>query len=98
MQIPQTVSRSNYLPVRVVQYVVDDESNPADHVVDSKDTKVIVSGDVAPVQKPGKTLPVHDWEQERQNAVTHMTHLFLRPCPNILERENYGVKSSKFCF
>jgi hypothetical protein len=68
-----------------VNYVVDDgEENKKTTVLDSKDAKSIVPGDIGPVQKPDKTwkqrsgiLPDHNWEQGRENAVTPMAHLFL---------------------
>ena len=63
----------------------DCNANTNTCVVDSKDAKSIVPGDIAPVQKPMKTwkqqsgiLPDHDWEQGRTNAVTPMAHLFLQ--------------------
>ena len=53
-------------------------------MVNSKDAKSTVLGDIAPVQKPMKIwhhwsgiLPDHDWEQGRTNKVTPMAHLFL---------------------
>lgn len=53
-------------------------------MVDSKDAKSIVPGDISPVQKPMKTwkqrlgiLPDHDWDQGRSNAITPMAHLLL---------------------
>lgn len=68
-----------------VNFIADDcAKNVNTCVVDSKDAKSIVPGDIAPVQKPMKTwkqrsgiLPDHDWEQGRANAVTPMAHLFL---------------------
>lgn len=68
-----------------VNFISDDcAANKRDCVVDSKDAKSTVPGDIAPVQKPMKTwkqrssiLPDHDWEQGRTNAVTPMAHLFL---------------------
>ena len=68
-----------------VNYVVDDCAvNKNTCMVDSKDAKSIIPGDITPVQKPMKTwkqrsgiLPDHDWEQGRANAVTPMAHLFL---------------------
>ena len=52
-------------------------------LVVSKDAKVIVPGDIAPVQRPAPTwksqveLPDHTWDQSHTNAVTPMTFLFL---------------------
>ena len=60
-------------------------------LVDSKDAKAKVHADVSPVQKPGKTwqkmvLPDHDWSRLAHNAVTLITHLFLKT-ESILEEE-----------
>ena len=68
-----------------INFIVDDcEENKNNYMVDSKDAKSIVPGDISPVQKPMKTwkqrsgiLPDHDWEQGRSNAITPMAHLFL---------------------
>ena len=68
-----------------VTFIVDEcEENKTSYMVDSKDAKSIVPGDISPVQKPMKTwkqrsgiLPDHDWEQGRSNAITPMAHLFL---------------------
>ena len=51
-------------------------------LLDSKDAKCIVCGDIAPVLKPGKSwanfeTPDHSFDQSRVNAVTPMTHLFM---------------------
>ena len=51
-------------------------------MVISKDAKSIVCGDIAPVQKPGRSwkprnLPDHSWDQSRVNAITPMTFLFV---------------------
>ena len=67
-----------------VNFIVDDcQANTNSGVVDAKDAKSIVPGDIAPVQNPMKTwkqcsgiLPDHDWEQGRTNTVTPMAHLF----------------------
>ena len=53
-----------------------------DCVVDSKDAKTIICGDIQPVQNPGKSwkqisYPDHTFDQSRTNAVYPMTHLFL---------------------
>ena len=57
----------------------DCAANVNNCVVDSKDGKSIVPGDIAPVQNPMKMwkqrsgiLLDHDWEQGRTNAVTHL--------------------------
>lgn len=68
-----------------INFIVDDcEENKNNYMVDSKDAKSIVPGDISPVQKPMKTwkqrsgiLPDHDWEQGQSNAITPMAHLFL---------------------
>lgn len=69
----------------VVNYACDYASlHEESTLVDSKDAKRIVCGDVAPVQQTGKVWTNsieyldHDWDQSRANAVTPMTHLFLR--------------------
>ena len=51
-------------------------------MVDAKDAKAIVCGDIDPVQRPGKswrkrTVLDHSWNQARDNAVTPMTHLLV---------------------
>jgi hypothetical protein len=67
-----------------VNYLCDYAAKSSENVlVDSKDAKKIVCGDITPVQKPGRMwkvveYPDHDWNQSRTNAVTPMTHLFLR--------------------
>ena len=67
-----------------VNYLCDYAAKFSENVlVDSKDAKKIVCGDITPVQKPGRMwkvveYPDHDWNQSRTNAVTPMTHLFLR--------------------
>lgn len=53
-----------------------------DCVIDSKDAKTIICGDIQPVQNPGKswkaiTYENHTFDQSRTNAVYPMTHLFL---------------------
>lgn len=68
-----------------INFIVDDcEENKNNYMVDSKDAKSIVPGDISPVQKPMKTwkqrsgiLPDHDWEQGRSNAITPLAYLFL---------------------
>ena len=69
----------------VVNYACDYASlHEENTLVDSKDAKRIVCGDVRPVQHTGKVWTDnieyldHDWDQSRINAVTPMTHLFLR--------------------
>ena len=64
---------------------------PDNILVDSKDAKAKIHADVSPVQKPGKTwrkiiLPDHDWSRLAHNAITPMTHLFLKT-ETILEEE-----------
>ncbi len=49
----------------------------------SRDAKATVLGDIAPVQRPGRSwrrdvLTDHTWDQSQTNAVTPMTFLFLQ--------------------
>lgn len=66
-----------------VNYLVDSASKNANgFLLDSKDAKCIVCGDIAPVLKPGRSwlnfeTPDHSFDQSRVNAVTPMTHLFM---------------------
>ena len=58
------------------------KKTPNNCMIDSKDAKAIVSGDIQPVQYPGKSWkPIayedHTFDQSRVNAVVPMTHLFL---------------------
>lgn len=62
-----------------------DEANQyeASCMIDSKDAKCIINGELPPVLKPGKTwksieYPDHTFDQSRNNAVTPITHLFLQ--------------------
>ena len=60
-------------------------------MVDSKDAKAKIHADESPVQKHGKmwrisTLSDHDWNRLAHNAITPMTHLFLK-METILEDE-----------
>ena len=65
----------------------------SDCVVDSKDAKTIICGDIQPVQNPGKSwkpisYPDHTFDQSRTNVVYPMTHLFLddiRKCSSLSE-------------
>lgn len=57
------------------------------------------NADVSPVQKPGKTwrkivLPDHDWNRLTHNAVTPMTHLFLKTETILEEEEGSDLFSS----
>ena len=68
-------------------------------MVDSKDAKAKIHSDVSPVQKPGKTwrkmiLPDHDWNRLAHNAVTPMTHLFLKTETILEDKEDNDVFSS----
>ena len=50
-------------------------------LVDSKDAKTVICGDIQPVQNPGKSwkpiiYPDHTFDQSRTNAVYPMAHLF----------------------
>ena len=49
--------------------------NPNGFLLDSKDAKCIVWGDIAPVLKPGKSWS--NFDQSQVNAVTPTTHLFM---------------------
>lgn len=66
-----------------VNLIIDAGSNNKDSTETiSKDAKAIVCGDIAPVQRPGRTwkktqLPDHTWDQSHINAITPMTFLFL---------------------
>ena len=66
-----------------VDYLMDSASeNPNGSLLDSKDAKCIVCGDIVPVLKPGKSwsnfeTPDHSFDQSRVNVVTPMTHLFM---------------------
>ena len=56
----------------------------SDCVIDSRDAKAIVCGNIQPVQKPGRswkliTYEDHTFNQSRTNAVVPMTHLFMDP-------------------
>ena len=58
------------------------EKDPDDNIVDSRDAKAIVCGDIQPIQIPGKSWkPIsyedHTFDQSRVNAVVPMTHLFM---------------------
>lgn len=71
-----------------VNYLMDSAAENANgFLLDSKDAKCIVCGDIAPVLKPGKSwsnfeTPDHSFDQSRMNAVTPMTHLFM-DMPNV---------------
>lgn len=71
-----------------VNYLMDSAAENANgFLLDSKDAKCIVCGDIAPVLKPGKSwsnfeTPDHSFDQSRVNAVTPMTHLFM-DMPNV---------------
>ena len=60
----------------------DCENNAEDHMIDSRDAKSMICGDIPPVQLPGKswkpiTYPDHTFEQGKTNAVYPKTHLFM---------------------
>ncbi len=66
-------------------------------LIDSKDAKKIVCGDIAPTERSLKVstsieYPDHNWDQSRNNAVTPMTHLFLRT--DIAYRETSIIDNS----
>jgi hypothetical protein len=59
-------------------------------LVDSKDAKTVICGDIQPVQNPGKSwkpiiYPDHTFDQSRTNAVYPMAHLFLDNNQNVCE-------------
>ena len=66
-----------------VDYLMDSASeNPNGSLLDSKDAKCIVCGDIVPVLKPGKSwsnfeTPDYSFDQSCVNVVTPMTHLFM---------------------
>ena len=65
-----------------VNYLMDSAAENANgFLLDSKDAKCIVWGDIAPVLRPGKSwsnlTPDHSFDQSRVNAVAPMTHLFM---------------------
>lgn len=79
---------NSHLSTSHVNYLMDSAAENANgFLLDSKDAKCIVCGDIAPVLKPGKsflnfeTLD-HSFDQSRVNAVTPMTHLFM-DMPNV---------------
>ena len=56
--------------------------NSDSYLLDSKDAKCIVVGDIPPVLKPGQVwkrevYPDHTFDQSRNNAVTPVSHLFV---------------------
>lgn len=60
----------------------DAEGGSSDQVIDSRDAKSMICGDIPPVQLPGKSwkpiiYPDHTFEQGRNNAVYPKTHLFM---------------------
>ena len=74
-------------------------AHPDNIMVDSKDAKAKIHADVSPVQKPGKTwrkivLPDHDWNSLAHNAITPMTHLFLKTETISEEEEGSDLFSS----
>ena len=67
-----------------VNYICDNADKCKDDIViDSKDAKKIVCGDIAPTRNSCKVwtnieYPDRNWYQSRNNAMTPMTHLLLR--------------------
>lgn len=56
---------------------------PDNILVDSKDAKAKIHANVSSIPKHGKTrrkiiLLVRDWNRLAHNAITHLTHLFLK--------------------
>ena len=71
-----------------------------DCVIDSKDAKAIVCGDIQPVQHPGKswrpiTYEDHTFDQSRTNAVYPMTHLFMEAPKTSVNEEAESVKVTR---
>jgi hypothetical protein len=71
-----------------------------DCVIDSKDAKAIVCGDIQPVQHPGKswrpiTYEDHTFDQSRTNAVYPMTHLFMEVPKTSVDEEVETVKITR---
>lgn len=69
-----------------------------DCIIDSKDAKTIICGDIQPVQNPGKsrkaiTYEDHTFDQSRTNAVYPMTHLFMDA--SIINTKNSDAEKSK---
>ena len=66
-----------------VNYICDEANQYSSScMIDSKDAKCIINGELPPVLKPGRMwkkveYPDHTFDQSRNNAVTPMTHLFL---------------------
>ena len=66
-----------------VNYICDEaHQHSSSCMIDSKDAKCVINGELPPVLKPGKTwkkfeYPDHTFDQSRNNAVTPITHLFL---------------------
>ncbi len=60
----------------------DAEGGDNDQMIDSRDAKSAICGDIPPVQLPGKSwksiiYPDHTFDQGRSNAVYPKTHLFM---------------------
>ena len=60
----------------------DSENNAEDHIIDSRDAKSMICGDIPPVQLPGKSwkpiiYPDHTFDQGKTNAVYPKTHLIM---------------------
>ena len=72
--------------------------NISSWVIDLKDAKSIIPGDISPIQQQGKSwkpmeLPDHEWDQSRDNAVTPMTHLFMDTKVKETKEEQTGTGS-----
>ena len=60
----------------------DSENNAEDHIIDSRDAKSMICGDIPPMQLPGKSwkpiiYPDHTFDQGKTNAVYPKTHLIM---------------------
>ena len=72
----------------------------ADSLIDSKDAKTVICGDIQPVQNPGKSwkpiiYPDHTFDQSRTNAVYPMAHLFLGKNENICENDPKTIEITR---
>lgn len=78
-----------------VNYLVDSSAENSDSgLVDSKDAKCSVCGDIDPVLRPGKSwqtfeTPDHTFDQSRKNAVTPISHLFVET--KVSQQRNLNV-------
>jgi hypothetical protein len=74
---------AHYQRSQINYYLDMAAKNEAETLVDAKDAKGIVCADIDPVQNMGKSWRKrerldHQWDQSRVNAITPMTHLFVK--------------------